>query len=172
MGTPGMGVIVWGASPLYETGNFQGSVYQMTAFEREVRDEGNCRWATGGGEEACDRVRKRRVCRSPPGRDLVNAARLRTETSYKADSTRRASTTSRSRPQSVGLVNEELVQPSITLLSGEVCTAWSRPGVAPTSKACLKTRNAVRQLIADGAELSRGHSTELPMPTGTGRTER
>jgi len=46
----------------------------MIDIEREVRDEGNCVRATGGGEEACDRVRKRRVCCSPPGRDHVKAA--------------------------------------------------------------------------------------------------
>jgi len=56
----------------------------MIALQREVRGEGNCVRATGGGEEACDRVRKRRVCCSPPGRDHVKAARLRTETRYKA----------------------------------------------------------------------------------------
>jgi len=33
----------------------------MNALRRQVRDEGNCVRATGGGEEACDRVRKRQV---------------------------------------------------------------------------------------------------------------
>lgn len=103
----------------------------MNANEREVLDEGNCGEATDRGEVACDRVRKRRVCLSPPGRDHVKAARLRTETSYKAGSVRRASTTSQSRPQSTDQVNEELVQRNITHLSGETCPA-------PTSKACLR----------------------------------
>jgi hypothetical protein len=46
----------------------------MNALRRQVRDEGNCVRATGGGKEACDRVRKRRVCLAPPGRDHVKAA--------------------------------------------------------------------------------------------------
>ena len=79
--------------------------------------KGNCVRATGGGEEAG-----------------AKAARLRTETPYKAGPTRRASTTSRSRSQSVGQVNGELVQRKTTPLSGETC-------VAPRSKACLKARN-------------------------------
>jgi hypothetical protein len=144
----------------------------MVDSERQVLDEGNCSRATVCGEEACDRVRKRRVCTSPPGRDLVKAARLRTETSYKAGSTRRASTTSQSHLQSVVQVNEELVQRSITLLSGEVCIAWPRPSVAPSIRACPKPRKAAVQTAAGGAEFSRGHSTDLPKPTGTGRTER
>ena len=147
-------------------------VYQMVDSERQVLDEGNCSRATDCGEEACDRVRKRRVCLSPPGLDPVKTARLRTETSYKAGSTRRASTTSRSRPQSVGQVNGELAQRSIMLLSGEVCTAWPRPSVAPTSRACPKHRKGRSQVLPGGAELSRGHSTDLPIPTGTGRTKR
>lgn len=69
------------------------------------------------------------------------------------DTFRRASTTLRSRDQSVVQVNDELVQPNITFLSGEVCIAWPRPSVAPTSRACPKHRNALRQLTASGAEL-------------------
>ncbi len=120
----------------------------MTTTEREVLDEGNCGRATDRGEEARDRVRKCRVCLSPPGREPVKAARLRTETSYKAGSTRRACTTMRSRSQSVAQVNDELVQRSITLLSGEICTGGMRAVVAPASRACPKPWNAVRQLIA------------------------
>ena len=57
----------------------------MIFLKREVRDEGNCGWATNRGEEACEDVRKRRVCsNSPPGHLPVQAARLRTETSSKA----------------------------------------------------------------------------------------
>ena len=131
----------------------------MNHFERQVLDEGNCGWATSRGEEACDRVRKRRVCFSPPGHDLVKAARLRTETSYKAGTVRRAGTT-RAKPfQTTVQVNDEPVQRSITFLSGEVCIGGMRAVDAPTSKACLKTRNELAQASSGGAELSRGHST-------------
>ena len=84
----------------------------MDHSEREVRDEGDCRRVTVRGEDACEEVRKRRVCTcSPPGPLPVQALRLRTETSYKAGSTRRVSTTtSRSRSQSVAQANGELVQ--------------------------------------------------------------
>ena len=91
-----------------------------------IRDEGNCARATERGEEACEEVRKRRVCLSsavlriighhrlsPPGPLLVKAARLRTETSSKAGSARRVSPSSQSRTQTADQVNDGLVQPSI-----------------------------------------------------------
>ena len=134
----------------------------MTAPIDKVREEGNCGRVTDRGEEACECVRK---CRPGPvavGRILFKAARLRTETSYKAGPDRRVSTTSRSRSQKSVQVNGELAQRSITLLSGEICTAWSRPGVAPASRACPKTWNAEAQAPAGGAEVSRGHSTIAP----------
>ena len=81
--------------------------YQMTAPIDKVLDEGNCGRAIDRGEEA-------RGCVVKPtnvnvvGHIHVKAARLRTETSYKAGSARRASTTSRSRSQILDLVNDEL----------------------------------------------------------------
>jgi hypothetical protein len=124
------------------------SAYQMIDLQRQVLDEGNCGRVTDRGEEACEDVRKRQVCSSPPGHLLIKAARLRTETSYKAGTVRRAGTT-RAKPfQTTLQVNDELVQRSITLLSGEICAVWSRPGVAPASRACPKPWNAVRQLAA------------------------
>ena len=167
-----MGVIVMGCESPVRNWKLRRSIYQMNHFERQVLDEGNCDWATIRGKEACEDVRKRRVCLSPPGHFHVKAARLRTETSYKAGSARRVSTTSRSRSSTADQVNEELVQRSITFLSGEVCIGGMRAVDAPISKACLKTRNELVQAISGGAELSRGHSTELPRPTGTGRTKR
>jgi hypothetical protein len=143
----------------------------MNALRRQVRDEGNCVRATGGGKEACDRVRKRRVCNAPPGRDHVKAARLRTETSYEAGSVRRVSTSSRSRPQATDQVKGELVQRNITFLSGETCIAWLRPDVAPVSKACLKAWNGPVQTGPGGAGVSRGRSTVRRTPTTPGRTK-
>ena len=89
----------------------------MTTPIGKVLDEGNCGKATDRGEEACECVRKRRVCLSPPGHILVKAARLRTEMPYKAGSGRRVCTTSRSRSQTPVQVNDELAQRSITPLS-------------------------------------------------------
>ena len=156
--TPGMGVIVMGCKSPVRDWNFQMSVYQMMDLERQVLDEGNCGRVTNRGEEACEDVRKRQVCLSPPGHLLIKAARLRTETSYKAGTVRRAGTT-RAKPfQTTVQVNDEFVQRSITLLSGEVCIAWPRPSVAPTSRACPKHRKATVQAAAGGAEFSRGHS--------------
>ena len=138
----------------------------------KVRGEGNCGRATDRGEEACGCMGKRRVCLSPPGCIHAKAARLRTETSSKAGSGRRLSTTSRSRSQTPVQVNGELVQRKITFLSGETCTAVMRGGVAPTSKACLKTRNGLAKVGLGGAGVSSGHSTEGRTPTTTGRTKR
>lgn len=86
----------------------------------KVLDEGNCGRATDRGEEACECVRKRRPVFAA-GHILVKAARLRTETSYKAGSGWRVSTTSQSRSQTPAQVNGEPAQRSITLLSGETC---------------------------------------------------
>ena len=88
----------------------------MIAPIGKVQGEGNCGTVTERGEEACECVRK---CRPDcaAGRILTSAARLRTETSYKAGSGRRVSPTSRSRSQTPVQVNGELVQRQITFLS-------------------------------------------------------
>lgn len=136
----------------------------MIAPIGKVRGEGNCGRVTDRGEEARECVRK---CRPDiaAGRILTSAARLRTETSYKAGSGRRVSTTSRSRSQTPVQVNDELVQRQITLLSGETC-------IAPRSKACLKARNGSAQAGPGGAGVSRGRSTDPRRPIEPGRTER
>ncbi len=143
----------------------------MIAPIDKVRGEGNCGRATDRGEEACECVRK---CRPDfaVGRILTKAARLRTETSYKAGSVRRVGTTPRSRSQTTAQVKGELAQRKITFLSGETCIAVMRGGVAPTSKACLKTRNGLAKAGLGGAGVSSGHSTEGRTPTLTGRTKR
>jgi hypothetical protein len=143
----------------------------MIAPIGKVRGEGNCGRATDRGEEACECVRKYRP-EIAVGRILTKAARLRTETSYKAGSTRRVSPTSRSHSQSVVQVNDELAQRKITFLSGEICRGGMRVVVAPMSKACLKTRNALAKAEAGAAEVSRGHTTDPRKPIETGRTER
>jgi len=143
----------------------------MITLIGKVLDEGNCGRATDRGEEACECVVKL-TNDFVVNRILVKAARLRTETPYKAGSGRRVCTTSRSRSQTLGLVNGELAQRSITFLSGETCRDGMRAVAAPTSKACLKTRNALAQAISGAAGVSRGHSTDPRTPIETGRTER
>ena len=143
----------------------------MIAPIDKVQGEGNCGRQTDRGEEACECVRKYRPDIAV-GRILTKAARLRTETSYKAGPVRRVSPTSRSHSQSTAQVNDELVQQQITFLSGETCIAVMRGGVAPTSKACLKTRNGLAKVGSGGAGVSSGHSTEGRTPTITGRTKR
>jgi hypothetical protein len=140
------------------------SAYQMIAPIGKVLDEGNCGRAADRGEEACECVRKYRPDFAA-GHILVKAARLRTETSYKAGSGRRVCTTSRSRSQTPAQVNGELAQRSITLLSGETC-------IAPTSKACLKGWNVTEQSTTRVAGVSRGRSTDPRSPIEAGRTER
>ena len=144
----------------------------MTTPIDKVLDEGNCGRATDRGEEACERVRKRWVCLSPPRRVLIKAARLRTETSSKAGPVRRVSPSSRSRSQTTDQVNDELVQRNITLLSGEICTGGMRAVAAPASRACPKPWNVEVQTAAGGAEVSSGHSSDPRIPIETRRTKR
>ena len=143
----------------------------MIALIDKVRDEGKCGRVTDRGEEACECVRKYRPDFAV-GRTLFKAARLRTETPYKAGSGRRVCTTSRSRSQTPVQVNGELAQRSITLLSGETCRGGMRAVAAPISKACLKTRNDLAKADSGAAGVSRGHSTDPRNPIETGRTER
>jgi hypothetical protein len=127
----------------------------MIAPIDKVRGEGNCGRATDRGEEAG-----------------ASAARLRTETSYKAGVARRVGTTPQSRSQTVTQVNGELVQRQITFLSGETCTDGLRAVAAPRSKACLKARNGPAKAGSGGAGVSRGRSTDPRRPIETGRTKR
>ena len=90
----------------------------MNSLIDKVLDEGNCGEVTNRGEEACECVEKLTLF-FVVSRILIKAARLRTETSYKAGSTRRVTDPSRSRSQSVVQVNGELVQGQFTFLSGE-----------------------------------------------------
>ena len=143
----------------------------MIAPIEKVRGEGNCGRVTDRGEAACECVRKYRPDFAV-GRILTKAARLRTETSYKAGSGRRVSTTSQSRSQTPVQVNDELVQRKITFLSGEICRGGMRAVAAPISKACLKTRNASAKAVVGAAEVSRGRSSETRNPIETRRTER
>ena len=163
--------------PCTSLGVLRRSSYQMIASIDKVLDEGNCGRATDRGEEACECVRKYRPVFAV-GHILVKAARLRTETSYKAGSGRRVSTTSRSRSQTPVQVNDELAQRSITLLSGETCQAacksphYNKVRFAPTSKACLKGWNVAERSTTGEAGVSRGRSNRSSKSNrdGKGRT--
>jgi len=104
-------------------------------------------------------------------------ARLRTETSYKAGSVRRASTTSRSRLQRIEQVNGELAQGQFTFLSGEICTfllkrfRWCSHHRRSGRGTCPTGRNGRATVRPGGAEVSRGRSTKCDIPLTTGRTE-
>ena len=127
----------------------------MIAPIGKVRGEGNCARVTEGGKEAG-----------------AKAARLRTETSYEAGEVGRVGPSPRSRSQSTSQVKGELVQRNITFLSGEACTDGMRAVVAPASRACLKAWNGPAKADPGGAGVSRGRSTDIPIPTETGRAER
>ena len=155
----------------------------MTTPIGKARDEGNCVGAIRGGEEACEDVRKRRVCGcpltivqrasfSPPGHLHVESARLRTETSYKAGWVGRVSTTSRSRSQLTHQVKGELVQRKFMSLSGETCQAACESSFAPASTQLRRKCGNVTGKPGSGeAGVSRGRSTVSRHPVGTGRTE-
>ena len=121
----------------------------------KARGEGNCVGATRGGKEAG-----------------AKSARLRTETSYQAGPGGRVSTTSRSRSQLLDQVKDELVQRKFMSLSGETCPTACEPSFAPASKHLrLKGWNRRKQFHLGEAGVSKGHSTELSIPTRTERTE-
>ncbi len=61
--TPGIGVILSGAHPVYETGSFEGLSTPMTIPMDQVLGEGNCGRATDRGKEAREGVRKQRRAR-------------------------------------------------------------------------------------------------------------
>ena len=143
----------------------------MIAPIDKVRGEGNCGRATGRGEEACECVVKL-TNQTVVGRILTSAARLRTETSYKAGVARRVGTTRRSPSQTTAQVKDELAQRQITFLSGETCIGGLRAVVAPGSKACLKAWNGSAEAGSGGAGVSRGRSTDPRRPIEPGRTER
>ena len=143
----------------------------MTTPIDKVRGEGNCGRVTDRGEEACECVVKLAEL-LVVSHILTSAARLRTETSYKAGGARRMSQTSQSRSQTATQVNDELAQRQITLLSGETCQLACGPAFASASKACLKTGNAPSQDDTGKAGVSRGRSTAARRPIETGRTKR
>ena len=157
--------------PCTSLGVSRRSVYQMIALIDKVLGEGNCVRATERGEEACE-WRSVSWQRTVARRTLTKAARLRTETSYKAGSVRRVSQSSQSRTHTTAQVNGELAQRNITFLSGETCKMACEPSLAPESKACLKVWNGQTKVRSGNAGVSRGRSSNPRIPIEMRRTER
>ena len=123
------------------------------------------------GESNC--AQANRFAATEGGKEAgAKTARLRTETSYKAGSVRRVSTTSRSRSQTIDQVKGELAQGKFTFLSGETCIDGMSAVVAPGRKACLKAWNESSQGGLGGAGVSRDRSTDPRIPIEPGRIER
>ena len=142
------------------------SVYQMITSDRVSTRRGQLRFGRPAvGRQPADALRKCRPDLSPPTASSPRPARLRTETSYKAGSTRRVSQSSRSRSQRTVQVNDELAQGQFTFLSGEICTAPVGGLVRPAGTGSCKRTPC-------GAEVSRGHSTACHIPVTAGRAER
>lgn len=90
-----------------------------------VRGEGNCGEVTIRGKEACEDVRKRRVCtKSLPGLFTPRPARLRTEIPYEADVSGEWAGDHEASPEDGTEVDGELGQGKITFLFGEICCAY------------------------------------------------
>jgi hypothetical protein len=105
-----MGVNLWGASPLYETGSLKEDHHAKWIIRlTEVRGEGNCGAATIRGEEA-----GAKTCEA-----TYRNVRAPTRSVGRAGLPRRVGHASQSRSQKGSKVNGELVQGQFTLLSGE-----------------------------------------------------
>jgi hypothetical protein len=149
------------------------SVYQMIRSDRVSTRRGQLPFGRPAvGRKPANALRKCRPDLSPSTAFSPRPARLRTETSYKAGSTRRVSQSSQSRSHWFDQVNGELVQGQFTFLSGDVCIDGLRVIVTPTRRTCLKSGNGIAKAFPGGAEISRGHSTGCHHPVTPGRTER
>ena len=89
-----------------------------------VRGEGNCGTVTDRGKEACEDVRKRRVCIIATRTLHTKPARLRTETLYEADALGELAADNEASPEDEAEVDGEFGQGKITFLFGEICCAY------------------------------------------------
>lgn len=121
---------------------------------------------------------------SPSAAFPSGPARLRTETSYKAGSVRRASTTGTARSVGPKPSPEDRTGQwracsgtRFLVLSGEICTfflkkfRWCSHHRRSGRGTCPTGRNGRATVRPGGAEVSRGRSTECDIPLTTGRTE-
>lgn len=94
-------------------------------MKASVRGEGNCGEATIRGKEACEDVRKRRVCtKSLPGLFTPRPTRLRTEIPYEADVSGEWAADHEANLETGTEVNGKLGQGQITLSFAEICCAY------------------------------------------------
>lgn len=165
-GTPVMACDLWGASPLYENEGLLRMMVQLSISENQVRDEGNCGEVTSRGEEACEDVRKRRVC--------VFATRTSSRQSCEA--------TNRNRIQGrCGQVSEPIIaKPSSFIRSGKsgACAAKATrlmqggPWFVSVRRACSE---AERYVVNTYRELRKSAEVVVlfrHIPLTAGRTER
>ena len=138
----------------------------LSDIMNQVRDEGNCGRVTDRGEEACEDVRKRRVCR--------NATRTSFRQSCEA--------TNRNRIQGRGgQVSEPIIaKPSSFIRSGKsgACAAkvtrliQGGPPVVSVSRACSKAEPSVVDTFGDRRKSAEVVVLSHRTPPMTGRTER
>lgn len=152
-------------SPVRERGSCRLMV-QLLIFRNQVRDEGNCGEVTIRGEEACEDVRKRRVC----------GIATRTSSRQSCEATNRNRIQGRSGPVS----EPNITKPSSFIRSGKsgACAAKAirliqgSPWFVSAQRACSKGRAIRGQHVSRTAEVSRGRSTGRHIPLTSGRTER
>ena len=152
-------------SPVRERGSCRVMV-QLSIFRNQVRDEGNCGEVTSRGEEACEDVRKRRVC----------GIATRTSSRQSCEATNRNRIQGRSGPVSEPIITK----PSSFIRSGKsgACAAKATrliqgsPSFVSARRACSNGRAFRGQHDSRSSEGSRGHSTACHHPVTPGRTER
>jgi len=152
-------------SPVRERGSC-GVMVQLSFCGNQVRDEGNCGEVTNRGEEACEDVRKRRVC----------------EIATRTSSRQSCEATNRNRIQGrCGPVSEPIItKPSSFIRSGKsgACAAKATrliqgsPSFVSARRACSDGRAFRGQHVSRSAEVSRGRTTGRHTPLASGRTER
>jgi hypothetical protein len=143
-----------------------GVMVQLSIYGNQVRDEGNCGEVTNRGKEACEDVRKRRVC------DFAT----RTSSRQSCEATNRNRIQGRSGPVS----EPNITKPSSFIRSGKsgACAAKATrliqgsPTFVSARRACSDGRAFRGQHVSRSSEVSRGHSTGRHMPVTPGRTER
>ena len=148
-GTPGMGVNLWGASPLYEDESLKvGRIPTVTPIDQVLAD-GNCGEVTNRGEEArvqtCGATNRNRI----QGRHGQVSGPCITKP---FSSSREGKCGARARKVHV-------------LIRGDLSDV-------PGSRACPKARAVHAQATRCWAEVSRRHSTRSDTPLGRGRPKR
>lgn len=151
-------------SPVRERGSC-GVMVQPSIFRNQVRDEGNCGEATNRGEEACEDVRKRRVC-------LIAT---RTSSRQSCEATNRNRIQGRSGP-----VSEPIITKSSSFIrsgkSGACAAKATRliqgdPWFVSVRRACSKAERFVVNTLRERRKSAEVVVLFRHTPLTTGRTE-